>query len=257
MHPSTNITPVPDFRSAQGLFVQLETEHGLAEGSGKEILSASVYEHESTTAALHSFVRKFTELVDAARPTPFHHFLDRIAAKGKLQRLFTMNIDDLDVSMPNLITKRPLPLHGPWPKTIQLHGTISKMECTKCHRISDLDRALFVGPSMPLCPRCSRQTRKHGLRPRFTLYDESARYDPAIGNAEQEDIKSRPDLVLVVGTSLQIPSVTRLIHNFGHFAKILWINIEPPPELPFGLDYIYRAPCDDFARWISSEVESD
>merc|ERR1711939_135666 len=50
---------IPDFRSAQGLFVQLETEHGLAEGSGKEILSASVYEHESTTAALHSFVRRF------------------------------------------------------------------------------------------------------------------------------------------------------------------------------------------------------
>ena len=74
-------------------------EHGLAEGSGKEILSASVYEHESTTAALHSFVRNFTELVDTARPTPFHHFLDRIAAKGKLQRLFTMNID-LDVSIP-------------------------------------------------------------------------------------------------------------------------------------------------------------
>ena len=79
---STNITPVPDFRAAQGLFVQLEMVHGRAEGSGKEILSASVYEHESITAALHSFVRKFTELVDAARPTPFHHFLDRIAAKA-------------------------------------------------------------------------------------------------------------------------------------------------------------------------------
>jgi NAD-dependent SIR2 family protein deacetylase len=46
-----DITTVPDFRSARGLFAQLETEHGLPKGSGKEILSASAYNHERTTAA--------------------------------------------------------------------------------------------------------------------------------------------------------------------------------------------------------------
>jgi len=58
---------------------------------------------------------------------------------------------------------------------------------------------------MASCPYCSKQTRKHGLRPRFTLYDESVRDDPAIGNAEQENIRSRPDLVLVQELACRFP----------------------------------------------------
>jgi NAD-dependent histone deacetylase SIR2 len=63
-----------------------------------------------------------------ADPTPFYLMLNRISSQGRLQHLYTQNIDGLDAALPNLNSnsKEPLDPENPL-KTVQLHGSILMM----------------------------------------------------------------------------------------------------------------------------------
>ena len=131
-------------------------------------------------------------------------------------RLYTQNVDGIDTRLEPLATAIPLEEKGPWPKTIQLHGGLDKMVCSKCGELSDFKADLFEGTETPPCSACegmdmAREAcgkRSHGigrLRPRMVLYNEYNPDQDAIGAVTTADLKSRPDAVIVVGTSLKIP----------------------------------------------------
>ena len=167
-------------------------------------------------------VRELSHLTQEAKPTPFHHMLATIAEEGRLMRLYTQNVDGIDVALEPLATTVPLNKKAPWPKTVQLHGGLSKMVCTKCGHLSDFNGALFEGPEPPSCQECevtdgvrvAGGLRSHGigrLRPRMVLYNEFNPDEEAIGAVSHADLKSRPDAVIVVGTSLKVPGIRRLV----------------------------------------------
>ena len=194
--------------------------------------------------------------IQKAKPTAFHRMLQNLAKEGRLLRLFSQNIDDLDISLPSLATKTPLA--PPYPTTLQLHGSAGKMTCTSCHRIADLDPELFKGPFLSPCEACSnlknsrmRGTKIGGMRPRFTLYDEHGADDAAIGEAIELDLKERYDIFIVAGTALKgIPSVQELVHDIRSRVKLMvWINRDPPPEMKgVTWDLTFQGLCDDVAR---------
>ncbi|EXJ58692.1 hypothetical protein A1O7_06121 [Cladophialophora yegresii CBS 114405] len=259
---------IPDFRSSHGLFKSLRGEHKL-KSSGKMLFDASVYKDDHSTAEFHKMVRKLSKMADNAKPTLFHRFLARLAVEGRLLRLYTQNVDGLESSLPPLATQVPLSHKAPWPKTIQLHGGLEKMMCQKCRHISDFEAHLFDGASPPLCPQCVaadalRTThagkRSHGvgkLRPRIVLYNEHNPDDEAIGAVTTADFRTRPDCVIVVGTSMKIPAVRRIVREMCQIVKdrregtTVWINHEPVPpgkDLEDCWDLIVSGDSDEVAR---------
>ncbi|OTB06540.1 hypothetical protein M426DRAFT_55222 [Hypoxylon sp. CI-4A] len=261
---------IPDFRSSKGLFATLPKEHGL-KGSGKHLFDASVYKHDSTTSSFHTMVRDLSQLTRDAEPTPFHHLIASLAKEGRLLRLYTQNVDGLDTSMPPLATTVPLNTKGPWPKTVQLHGGLGKMVCSKCNEISDFNSSLFEGPEAPLCKGCEvtdnvrtshAGKRSHGigrLRPRMVLYNEYNPDEESIANVVRSDIRARPDAVIVVGTSMKIPGVRNMVKDMCRVTRArkdgitAWINLEPEPtgaDLKDCWDLVVQGKCDDVASLI-------
>lgn len=259
---------IPDFRSSDGLFTSLRGEHKL-KSSGKELFDASVYKDDHSTSSFHDMVRKLSKLSGIAKPTAFHRFLARLSTEGRLLRLYTQNVDGLESSLPPLATQVPLNHKAPWPQTIQLHGGLEKMMCQKCRHISDFQAHLFQGPTPPLCPQCVAADtlrtahagkRSHGvgkLRPRIVLYNEHNPDDEAIGAVTTADFRTRPDAVVVVGTSMKIPAVRRIVHEMCRIVRdrrdgtTIWINRDPVPpgkDLENLWDLIVKADCDDVAR---------
>ena len=186
-------------------------------------------------------------------------------------RLYSQNVDGIDTSLPPLATTVPLNKKGPWPKTIQLHGGLEKMVCSKCGHLSDFEGALFEGPEPPSCTECETTDavraaiglRSHGigrLRPRMVLYNEFNPDEEAIGAVSAADLRSRPDAVIVVGTSLKVPGIRRLAKELcavtrgrrGGFTA--WINYDPEPvgiDFKDSWDMVVRGECDDVARQIA------
>lgn len=251
---------IPDFRSDKGLFVSLKDEYNL-KTTGKALFDASVFREPATTMHFHSAINGLQKLCQDAKHTPFHHFLNSISEQNRLARLYSQNIDCLDTSLPHLSTS--VPLQKPWPTTVQLHGSISKMNCVKCGWMSDLDPELFVGEDMPLCPACvdmeeAREVagkRPQGvgkLRPRIVLYNEFNPDAESIGELSESDLHSRPDGLVVVGTTLKIPGVKRIVREMAAAVHamnggVVWLNRDDPPTLgkPFEgvFDLLVKGDC--------------
>jgi NAD+-dependent protein deacetylase SIR2 len=259
---------IPDFRSSHGLFRSLRAEHKL-KSSGKELFDASVYKDDSSTSNFHDMVRQLSQLSQNAQPTLFHRLLARLSQEGRLLRLYTQNVDGLENKLPPLQTQVPLAHKAPWPKTIQLHGGLEKMVCQKCRQVSDFDDALFRGSTPPQCQDCLTRDnirtehagkRSHGvgrLRPRIVLYNEHNPDDEAIGAVTTADFRTRPDAVIVVGTSMKIPAVRRITHEMCKIVRdrregtTIWINHDPVPpgkDLEDCWDLIVKADADEIAR---------
>lgn len=216
-------------------------------------------------------VRELSHLTQKAKPTPFHHMLATIAEEGRLMRLYTQNVDGIESALEPLATTVPLDKKGPWPKTIQLHGGLSKMVCTKCGHLSDFNGTLFEGPEAPSCKECEVHDslrvagglRSHGIgriRPRMVLYNEFNPDEEAIGAVSHADLKSRPDAVIVVGTSLKVPGIRRLVKELCGVTRArrggctAWINFDPEPvgiDVKDCWDLVVRGECDEVARHVA------
>ena len=227
-------------------------------------------------------VRSLSKLVGEARPTAFHQMLATLASEGRLMRLYTQNVDGIDTSLPPLETSIPLSMKGPWPRTIQLHGGLEKMVCSKCNHLAVFDAAQFEGPLPPPCPACLETDkvrtyhagkRSHGigrLRPRIVLYNEHNPDAEAIGTVVSSDLRTRPDALIVVGTSMKIPGVRRIVREMCGVVRgrkgglTIWINQDSPPngkEFENCWDLVVKGACDEVAfranmkRWDDESID--
>ncbi|KAK2073003.1 hypothetical protein P8C59_007317 [Phyllachora maydis] len=254
---------IPDFRSTSGLYAT----------SGKHLFDASVYKDNQTTSSFHDMVRTLAQKASEARPTPFHHMLASTAKEGRLLRLYSQNVDCIETKMAPLATTVPLNSKGPWPKTIQLHGGLENMVCTKCQVLKPFVASLFEGPEPPLCQDCKEVDevrtqhagkRSHGigrLRPRIVLYNEFNTPDQdAIGRVCKADLQRVPDAVIVVGTSLKVPGARRLVKEMCQLTRsrrdgvTAWINIDPEPQGPEFKDcwdFVVKGKCDHVAELVN------
>ncbi|ORY35391.1 DHS-like NAD/FAD-binding domain-containing protein [Naematelia encephala] len=118
------------------------------------------------------------------------------------------------------------------PRVIPLHGTLSDLTCPRCSSHFPLGPHLPLPPHHLPCPSCTlsaslraalaERSRPIGnLRAGVVLYGEHHPHGESIGAAVERDLRAKPavDLVLVVGTSLSVPGVKRMVTEFARSVR--------------------------------------
>lgn len=257
---------IPDFRSQDGIFQQLGSSVNRSKQAGKEFFDASVYSNAERIGIFHRLMCSLYESSQQADPTIFHRLFSLLSENKRLLRLYTQNIDHLDASLPYLSTT--MPLHG-YPKTVQLHGSVAYMVCTRCNTTCTFDPKKFASDTLSPCPQCEESNsvrqavgkRLLGvgtLRPRVVLYNEFNPDSEAIGTITAQDLTSRPDALLVVGTTLKVPGVKRIVKEMIaavslQGGKSVWISRDPPPT-EFKFDIICLDDCQSVASQVKKEA---
>jgi NAD-dependent histone deacetylase SIR2 len=139
---------------------------------------------------------------------------------------------------------------------------------------------MFTEADPPACEECAINDetrvigglRSHGIgrmRPRIVLYNEHNPDEEAITSVMNSDIKSRPRVLIVAGTSLKIPGVRRLVKSMCAMIRsrkdgvTMFVNNEPPSGKEFDdcFDLIVQGSCDEVANqanlkcWESTDSE--
>jgi NAD-dependent histone deacetylase SIR2 len=88
----------------------------------------------------------------------------------------------------------------------------------------------------------------------MVLYNEHNPDDEAIGSVVKADMRTRPDALIVVGTTLKVPGVKRIVKEMCGIVRArkdgvtVWINNDPPPALKdYEWDLVVQGPCDQVA----------
>lgn len=165
--------------------------------------------------------------------------------KNLLHRLYTQNIDALELKVGLELPEPNVPAE----RCIPLHGLLTYVKCTACHRRQRLETYFedYRSGIPANCPAClkdaeERQARHSPkrrrqigqLRPDILLYGESNPWGELVAEVIQKDAKNVTTnaVLLVVGTSLKIPGIQEVIRLIGRAVKakkghVININITP------------------------------
>jgi NAD-dependent histone deacetylase SIR2 len=233
----------------------------------------STYNTPAGTALLNEVLCDMYHRIEGASPTQFHLVIAALAKEARLLRLYTQNIDGIDTQLPLMNTLIPLPLKGPWPKTVQLHGNLRTIRCLKDPtHLAPFDPALFGPGSLPGCAECEKDERENEaknedkrrarlipvVRPRICLYEDNYYADAvAISEVQAADCKKKIGAVIVVGTALKVPGAKRFAKEICRRARecggfTAWINLNTPPRDLDCLDLIIKGDCETVAWHVSS-----
>ena len=174
---------IPDFRS---------TNTGLWEFvDPMKVASMSAFLHRPID--FFKWLQPLTEKIYNSKPNPAHQYLAALEDIGKIKAIVTQNIDFLHQKAGSK-------------NVIEVHGSISHLECTHCNskkKFDDHDIKQFIDKfSIPTCEKCSRY-----LKPSIVLFEEMLPYQ-AWNLATNHFEKS--DLIIVIGSSLEVSPANQL-----------------------------------------------
>ena len=199
---------IPDFRSpTNGLYANLQ-KYNLPHPT-------AVFELDYFRQHPKAFFTLAKELYPNGqyRPTPTHYFIKLLKERGLLLRNLTQNIDGLEF------------LTGlPRDAVIQAHGGFTAAACIDCHDQypEEYVKDAIFKDEIPRCRSCQ------GLvKPCITFFGESLPEEFAVG--VQRDFP-KADLLIVMGTSLQVQPFASLIKRVGKNVPRILINNEAAGE---------------------------
>ncbi|KAL3921770.1 MAG: hypothetical protein SGILL_002571 [Bacillariaceae sp.] len=160
-------------------------------------------------------------------PTLTHSFLKLLSDKGLLLRLYTQNIDGLEF------------LAGiPEEQLVECHGHFRTAACIECKTTTDSNRVketIVVEGETPLCMRC-----EGNVKPDIVFFGESL--PDRFHHLLQKDLP-KADLLLVMGTSLQVAPVSH-IPSMVSCNKVLF-NRDLVMKIRKGSDMFVSGNCDE------------
>ena len=183
---------IPDFRSVDGLYNQK-------------------YDYPPETILSHTFFVEHTEefykfykdkmLIEGAKPNPAHLKLAELEKQGKVKAVVTQNIDGLhqDAGSENVY---------------ELHGSVLRNYCTKCHKFFDADYIRHAD-GVPKCDACGGL-----IKPDVVLYEEGLDNDCIEGAVISI---AAADMLIIGGTSLVVYPAAGLV-NYYRGNKLVLIN---------------------------------
>ncbi len=186
---------IPDFRSADGLYNQQWPE------PPEVILSHDYF--TAHTQQFYNFHRQKMIFTDA-QPNAAHLALAKLEQMGKLKAVITQNIDGLHQAAGS---------KNVW----ELHGSIHRNYCLRCHKQFDLD-FILSSQAVPLCPDCGGI-----VRPDVVLYQEQL--DTQVINAAISAIKNA-QMLIIGGTGLSVYPAAGLV-DYYRGDKLVLINNSP------------------------------
>ncbi len=186
---------IKDFRSKEGLY-NLQSKYGRPY---EEMLSHTYFMNHTET--FYKFYREFMINLDA-KPNEAHKYLAELEKRKNLT-IITQNIDGLH----QLAGSK---------NVLELHGSIHRNYCMRCHRLFNLDDILKMD-TVPICPNCNGL-----IKPDVVLYEEGLDQDTL-----EASVKAlyNADLLIVAGTSLRVYPASGLIHYYRG-TNIVVINKE-------------------------------
>ena len=155
-----------DFRSSDGLYNLVKQQYPDVVLKGRDLFDASLFRDSISTSVFYTFISKLKQSVDAVSPSPTHHFIKTLDAKGKLLRSYTQNIDGLEERVGLLGSassdakssgKGKSKIRLKDVKNVQLHGDIRQVRCTVCSAelpFTSEHMSYFLDGNAPDCPEC-------------------------------------------------------------------------------------------------------
>jgi NAD-dependent histone deacetylase SIR2 len=162
---------------------------------------------------------------------------------------------------------------------VLLHGNLHWVVCTLCDlrlEFSGLVEETFRQGLAMLCPDCEmlqsiREAgglRRHSigmLRPDVVLYNESHPKGDWIASIFEADLKRKPDLLLIIGTSLKIPGCKQLIKKAAKSiqmrrGKVIFVNDTSPAspkEWTDIFDAHFIGDCDEIVQKLIRLLDED
>ena len=187
---------IKDFRSKDGLY-QLQSKYGCPY---EEMLSSTYFFNNKDT--FYKFYREMM-INTSAKPNAAHIYLANLEKKKNLT-VITQNIDGLH----QMAGSR---------NVLELHGSICRNSCLKCHSHYTLEDILKMD-STPRCPKCGGL-----IKPDVTLYEEQLDQEVL---RESINAISNADLMIIAGTSLRVYPASGLVYYFRG-RHLVVINKEP------------------------------
>ncbi len=196
----------------------MSTESGIADFRSENGLyrTASGYEYPPEKMLSHSFFRAHTEdfykyykekmLFPNALPNDGHKALAYLEDIGRLQAVITQNIDGLH----QLAGSK---------KVFELHGSIHRNYCTKCHAFYKLEYIINCD-KVPYCSECNGL-----IKPDVVLYEEQL--DDSIVSGAIRAIQ-QAEILIIGGTSLAVYPTAGLL-NYFRGNKTILINKSQTP----------------------------
>ena len=175
---------IPDFRSENGLY-KLKSKYGVP----YEVILSHTY-YKQRTDIFFQFYREFM-INTSAKPNPAHEYLAKLEKRKNLT-IITQNIDGLHQKAGSV-------------NVIELHGSIQRNYCERCHEFYSLEDILMQSGT-PRCTHCGGI-----IKPDVVLYEEGLDYT-SIENAISALQKA--DLLIIGGTSLAVYPAASFIDYF-------------------------------------------
>lgn len=176
---------IPDFRSSNGLF--------------NEKLNITFTPEQLVS---HTFYIKYPEeffkfyksklIYPEAKPNGGHLALAKLEEIGKLKAIVTQNIDGLHQMAGSK-------------NVFELHGSIHRNYCVKCHEFYD-EKFILNSDGVPTCTKCGGS-----VKPDVVLYEEGL--DDSVIRGAINAI-SKADTLIIGGTSLVVYPAAGLIDYF-------------------------------------------
>lgn len=252
---------IPDFRSSEGFYSKIRH---LGLDDPQDVFNFDIFMQDPSV---------FYNIAHMVLPpeniySPLHSFIKMLQDKGKLLRIYTQNIDNLE-SYAGIKEE----------KLVQCHGSFATASCITCHwklpgeKIFSNIRNL----ELPLCPYCYQKRREffpndsfsdeenandhvtdgamksYGvLKPDITFFGEAlpSKFHKTI----REDIL-RCDLLICIGTSLKVAPVSEIVNMLpAHVPQVL-INRDPVRHAEFDLNLLGF--CDDVAAYVAQKCGWD
>lgn len=190
---------IPDFRSPNcGLWTDIDPFE-----------VASMYGFRQNPTAFYNWVYPLVSLTVKARPNPAHIALATLEAQGKIKGIITQNIDTLHTRAGSKV------IH-------ELHGQFREATCTHCFEVYDAEPIIskfLVDHEVPYCPQCGGV-----IKPNVILFGEQLPIRPFMA---AQDLARKADLIVVIGTSLEVAPASELpLLAQKNGARMIIINLE-------------------------------
>lgn len=244
---------------------------------GKDFFDVNFFLQPDSRPLFYQFIAELKESCSQAEPTPTHHFLKDLAKEGRLTRWYTQNIDCLEERL-GLNCWTTATECAASSTVVSLHGTLSQVTCTLCKvttSFTDEHLDLFKsGKELP-CKSCSevselreslgkRKLRSGYLRPDIVLYNEPHPHGETIADFVSADMAKQPNLLIVMGTSLKIAGLKKMIKDFAKNMKsrvggennlIVYVNKTPCSRAEWQnvFDYELIGECDQWVKFLGDE----